>query len=150
MSRLNRIAKESVKRLLESDTSNGEYSYSNDIIRVCCIEPPEDVIEAVAKTTLTTCLESTPFTSNSIICIDEIIINSDYLRYGFLREFVQALSRLKGTTHICMKIVNNEGYSRRMAALPDLALVNGYKLFGFHIKISGYELYAFSKEEVEC
>ncbi len=48
-----------------------------------------------------------------------------------------------------MKIVNNEGYSRRMAALPDLALVNGYKSFGFHIKISGYELYALSKRKVE-
>lgn len=145
MSRLKRIAKEAVNSLIENNTSNGEFSYSNDIIRVSCIEPPEDVIEAVVNNTQTSCLEPTPVISNSIICIDEIIINSDYLRYGFLREFVQTLSRLKGTTHICMKIVGNEGYSRRMAALPDLALINGYKLFGFHIKISGYQLYAFSK-----
>ncbi len=88
MSRLNRIAEEAVNSLLENDISNGEFSYSNDIIRVCCIEPPEDVIEAVAKSTQTSCLESTPVTSNSIICIDEIIIDSDYLRYGFLREFI--------------------------------------------------------------
>jgi hypothetical protein len=146
MSRLTRIAEEAVNSLLENDISNGEFSYSNEIIGVWCTEPPEDVIEAVSKSTQTTSPESTPDTSNPIICINKITIDSGYLRYGFLREFIQALSRLKGTTHICMKIDNNESYSRRMAALPDLALINGYKLLGFHIKVSGYELYAFSKE----
>jgi hypothetical protein len=145
MSRLNRIAEEAVNSLLENDISNGEFSYSNEIIGVWCTEPPEDVIETVLKSTQTTSLESIPDTSNSIICINKIIIDSGYLRYGLLREFIQALSRLKGTTHICMKIDNNEIYSRRMESLPGLNLINGYKLFGFHIKISEYELYAFSK-----
>ncbi len=36
MSRLNRITEEAVNSLLENDISNGEFSYSNDIIRVCC------------------------------------------------------------------------------------------------------------------
>jgi len=144
MSRLNRIAEEAVNSLLENDISNGEFSYSNDIIGVWCTEPPEGVIEAASKSTKTTSLESTPDTSNSIICINKIIIDSGYLRYGFLQEFIQALSRLKGTTHICIEIVNNESYSRRMAALPNLSLISGYKLFGFHIKVPGYELYELS------
>jgi len=148
MSRLKRIAVEAIDELLGNVHSNGEFRYTTEIMDIRCAPPPEDVVDAVTKNTAPARLDDTSIDPKSIICIETIDIDSDYLRYGLFKELIQGLSCSKKISYICLNTANHEKYLRRMSASPELTLIDSYRLFGFPIKLSDHVLYTFTDHEL--